>query len=195
MPHIHTEPGQHDMTVSAYIVREVDDSLLGLVHQHKKLGTLMQIGGHIELDETPWRSMAHEINEESGYQLDELQILQPCASLVTEQTLVQHPVPFLMNTHEVGNRHYHSDLCYGFVARDVPHLTVGDGESTDLRWMTIDDMQRHVEGGLMLGNVLGIYAHLFATMELYARLPADRFSLSEPNPSGLHYRFGAPGEV
>ena len=67
MPHIHTAPNQHDMTVSAYIILRDGEDLKCLVHLHKKVGKLMQIGGHIELDETPWQSVVHELFEESGY--------------------------------------------------------------------------------------------------------------------------------
>jgi len=49
MSHIHTQPGQHDMTVSAFIVRQVDGEWKCLVHLHKKAGKLMQVGGHVEL--------------------------------------------------------------------------------------------------------------------------------------------------
>ena len=70
MPHIHTEPDQHDMTVSAYIVRTDSAEPLCLVHMHRKIGKLAQIGGHIELNETPWQSIAHELEEESGYTLE-----------------------------------------------------------------------------------------------------------------------------
>lgn len=75
MPHIHTQPNQHDMTVSAYIVRKENDEWKYLVHFHKKIEVLMQIGGHIELDETPWQTVAHELEEESGYTPYELTVV------------------------------------------------------------------------------------------------------------------------
>ncbi len=61
MPHLHTAPNQHDMTVSIYIIHRVGDEWRCLVHMHRKLGFLMQVGGHIELDETPWQSVEHEL--------------------------------------------------------------------------------------------------------------------------------------
>lgn len=111
MPHIHTEPDQHDMTVSAYIIRRENDDWKCLVHFHRKIEKLMQIGGHIELNETPWQSVAHEIEEESGYEIKQLQVLQPTTRRVTEVSNLSHPVPFSMNTHNVGDDHYHSDMC------------------------------------------------------------------------------------
>src|SRR3954465_16018556 len=77
MPHIHTEPGQHDHTVSAYIFRTDFSEPKVMLHLHKKHGTYMQFGGHIELNENPWQAITHELREEAGYELDELFILQP----------------------------------------------------------------------------------------------------------------------
>ena len=116
MPHIHTEPGQHDMTVSAYIVRTDQKEPLCLVHMHRKMGKLMQAGGHIELGETPWQSVAHEVEEETGFRLAELKVAQHNTDRTVEVASINHPTPFDMNTHSVGNNHFHSDLCYGFVA-------------------------------------------------------------------------------
>lgn len=36
MLHIHTQPGQHDHTVSAYIIRYINDEPYLLLHRHKK---------------------------------------------------------------------------------------------------------------------------------------------------------------
>ena len=53
MPHIHTEPGQHDHTVGAFIICLGNNSPKILLHMHKKLNKLLPIGGHIELNEAP----------------------------------------------------------------------------------------------------------------------------------------------
>jgi len=53
MSHIHTNPGEHDQTVSAFIIRTDTAEPELLLHVHKKLGVLLQPGGHIELNETP----------------------------------------------------------------------------------------------------------------------------------------------
>lgn len=53
MPHIHTEPGQHDHTASAYIVRLDEAEPALILHRHKILGQYLQFGGHVELDENP----------------------------------------------------------------------------------------------------------------------------------------------
>ena len=67
MPHIHTLPGEHDATASAYIVRTDLGEPAIMLHRHKKLDTMLQFGGHVELHENPLEAIAHELREESGY--------------------------------------------------------------------------------------------------------------------------------
>lgn len=191
MPHIHTKPNQHDITVSAYIVRSVDGVWQCLVHYHKKFDTLMQIGGHVELDEAPWTSLATELMEEAGYSLSELMIVQPTSRRVRESKPVNHPVPFASNTHYVGNGHYHSDFAYGFVAKNLPMASVADGESSDLRWMSIDELMAAVEKGDALRDMTYIYEFLVATIDEYAVVPASDFSTDKPTGAEVEYKRGA----
>ncbi len=181
MPHIHTLNGQHDITVSAYIVRMQDDEPLVLVHMHRKLGKLMQAGGHVELTETPWAALAHELAEETGYRLDELSVLQPMKNLPLLEHAVVHPVPLLVNTHRVNTEHYHSDLCYAFVARAVPAQAQAEGEADDIRWLTLAELQREVASGTALEDVYRIYAHIVTEcLEQYEWVHADLFSTADP---------------
>ncbi len=53
MAHIHTQPGQHDHTASAYIFRVDFDEPKLVLHLHRKINKYLQFGGHIELHETP----------------------------------------------------------------------------------------------------------------------------------------------
>ena len=129
MPHIHTEPGQHDHTVSAYIIRYQDDVPYLLLHRHKKYKKLMQPGGHVELNETPWQAMRHEIVEETGYDLSQLKLLQPPVaplSFRAPNTTVM-PMPLLHNSHFVRDPtidgHYHDDMVYAFVTDELPVQT------------------------------------------------------------------------
>jgi 8-oxo-dGTP diphosphatase len=136
MPHIHTESGHYDHTVTAYIVRDDFEAPRLLLHMHKKLNVLLAIGGHIELNETPWAAMAHEIEEEAGYAIKDLNVLQPKVRIGQYDDVVVHPQPIIMNTHDITADHYHSDTSYAFVAHSAPTLTLADGESADLRWLT-----------------------------------------------------------
>lgn len=195
MPHIHVQPNQHDITISAYIVLKENGTWKCLVHLHKKIDKLLQIGGHIELGETPWQTVAHEVREESGFGLQELQVLQHTADKMIPDGYVQHPVPFIMNTHNVGNQHFHSDLCYGFAASARPKGKVAAGESADLRWLTLDELDELAARGEALRDMVGIYHFLLAHLASYVQVPADSFSLEKPIVSAVVCKYGAPGSL
>lgn len=193
MPHIHEAPNQHDMTVSVYIVRIDEGEPRCMVHLHRKMGKLMQIGGHIELTETPWQSLAHELFEESGYTLGELQVVQHSADRVVEAACVSHPTPFCMNTHSVGNDHFHSDLCYGFVADGPAASLPADGESADIRWLTLGEIEAAVQSGEALEDMWRMYEYLVRNLDTYALVAATDFSLEKPTAIAATYNYGAPG--
>jgi len=187
MPHIHTEPGQCDMTVSGYVVREIDGEWHCLVHMHRKIDMLMQIGGHIDLDQTPWQAIAAELAEETGYQLAELKIFQPVKGKPDVTDAIVHPLPFLQNTHDVGNGHYHSDLCYGFVAQSLPAAAQKKEESQDLRWLTLSEMCDLAAKGIALAATTDIYDFLLTIIPKYKALKASSFSLDKPI-KGITYK-------
>ncbi len=194
MPHIHNQPNQHDMTISMYIIRKVDNNWLCLVHFHKKIGKYMQIGGHIELDETPWQSVAHELEEESGYNLTQLKVAQHTSEIVVDLDYISHPTPFSMNTHNVNDGHFHSDLCYGFLADGLPENKPHEGESSDLVWMRLDEMKLSAGRGETLADVHSIYKFFIDNFDTYQLVPADSFSLEKPNKPSATYNYGKPGQ-
>lgn len=194
MPHIHTNPNQHDVTVSAYIIRKVNDEWYCLVHYHKKFDKLLQIGGHLELDETPWQSLVHEVREEAGYSMSELQLLQPTADTPHPEKPIVHPVPFASNTHYVGSGHYHSDLAYAFIASDLPNASVAKGESADLRWETVVGLQHEVKAGKANADTTAIYEFLLQIVNTYVCVPAINFSLLKPSEAEVEYKRGAASE-
>jgi 8-oxo-dGTP pyrophosphatase MutT (NUDIX family) len=102
MSHIHTKLGEHDVTSSAFIVRFDTPKPQLLLHQHKSLGKLLQPGGHVELTENPWQSVLREITEETGYELSQLQVLQPKDRLASLANAILHPVAVCVNTHDFG---------------------------------------------------------------------------------------------
>lgn len=194
MPHIHTEPGQHDLTVSAYIVRQrKGGKWLCLVHRHKKLGWLMQPGGHVELSETPWQALEHEIREETGFRLEELSVLQPAGHPLRATGAVVHPVPMVFNTHTAGsNTHYHTDLCYGFVALAPPTHPPAAGESGDIRWLTLDELENSADE-FVLRNVIEMYrAIIDCFVDEYRRVSAKVFSLKAPSDHFLEAKHNEP---
>ncbi|HMI09489.1 MAG TPA: NUDIX domain-containing protein [Candidatus Saccharimonadales bacterium] len=135
MPHIHTEPGQHDHTISIHIFRVDFGDPKVMLHFHRKINKYAQFGGHIELNETPWQATSHELTEETGYGIDQLQLLQPLQPLPKMTTAIVHPFPVLYATMRYPGEggHYHTDTTYAFIATDEPRRLPAEGESTDIK--------------------------------------------------------------
>jgi 8-oxo-dGTP pyrophosphatase MutT (NUDIX family) len=138
MAHIHTGPGQHDHTASAYIIRTDLGEPKIMLHLHRKIGKYLQFGGHVELHETPWQAVVHELREESGYDIDQLRILQPSARVKSLSDAIIHPQPASHSTHPFGSGidHFHTDIAYAVVADQPPRHAPEDGESTTLKLLT-----------------------------------------------------------
>ncbi len=136
MAHIHTLPGQYDLTVSAYVIRYENGHPLLLLHRHKVLGVWMQPGGHVELTEDPWQAVAHELCEETGYDLAQMKILQPAVRPPRLPGVKLHPLPACLRSFPFGDLdHQHTDLSFVFATDQVPLGRPGQGESTAFRWV------------------------------------------------------------
>ena len=183
MPHIHTEPGQVDHTATGFVVvLSPDNPPRILLHLHKKLNMLLPFGGHIELHETPWQAIAHELQEESGYTLEELMIMQPSPSIKQAGLSVVHPQPVLMNTHtfKQGAKHYHSDTAYLFTAQGMPLAQPSEGESIDLRLMNRDEIAT-LSAEHIYDDTRSTTLALFDTfLNSWTPVPATEFSLDLP---------------
>jgi len=142
MPHIHTEPGQYDHTVSIYIFRTDFDEPKVMLHFHRKFSTYAQFGGHIELHENPWQTAIHELKEESGYDIEQLRILQPEGSTPRMTTAVVHPFPAIHATltYPGQSGHFHTDTMYAFTADEAPRNMPDEGESTDIQLFTKQEL-------------------------------------------------------
>jgi len=178
MPHIHTQPGQHDHTTTAYIIRLDGDEPRVMLHMHRKLHKLLPVGGHIELNETPWQAIAHELTEESGYQLSELQILQPAQRITTLANVMLHPQPIVTNTHDITAEHFHSDVAYAFIANGEPKGQPDDGESMDLRWLSRKDLGALTKEEVWHNTVQTCYFIMDTVLQEWERVPTKDFSLA-----------------
>ncbi len=195
MPHINVEPGGHDATISAYIIRREEDTWKCLVHYHRKVETLMQVGGHIERDEGAWQSLAHELLEESGYTLEELQLLQPFGGKIPRgEGNLMRPLPFVSDTHDVGDEHYHDDSCFAFIAEAEPRNGVGEGESSDLRWLTPEELQAAAKRGKALMDCYYVYEFLLEQLDHLTPVPATAYPTENPAASRLLYKRGGAHE-
>jgi 8-oxo-dGTP pyrophosphatase MutT (NUDIX family) len=140
MPHLNTGPGEYDLTASALILRELGGRMHLLVHRHRRLGMLMQPGGHVERTEDPWSAVAHELREESGYGLDQLLLLQPAHRIDHAEGIAVLPTPLCVDVHPIGDDHAHTDLVYAFVADSDPSAAPGEDESQELHWLPVDEL-------------------------------------------------------
>lgn len=139
MAHIHTNPGEHDLTVSAFIVRTDFDEPKIMLHMHKKLGKWLQFGGHVELSENPWQALAHEILEESGYDMDQLKLIEIAESPAVGDATA-HPIPFSVNTHAFSDTHDHIDLSYAFTNSEEPRHPINSQESDTFQCFSQEEL-------------------------------------------------------
>jgi 8-oxo-dGTP diphosphatase len=177
MPHTHDQPGQHDLTVSMYVINTAEKEPRALLHMHRVLGLLMQPGGHVELNESPWAAVAHELLEETGYELDQLLVLQPTPLLVSEDDLA-HPVPLLFNTSPFPAKvaHHHTNLTYAFVTEQQPRHAVGAEESDTLQWLSMEELAA-LPAGSCFPDVPGIYNQLLASWDAWSAIPANSYAI------------------
>ena len=161
MPHIHTDPGQHDLTTTAFIIRTDLDEPRGLLHRHRKLGLLLPVGGHVELHENPWAAIIRELEEEAGYRIDQLQVMQPVERIRRMDGVKTHPVPLFLQTHEfkkdVG--HFHVDAGFLFLTDGPPAAPPHDGESAELLWLTNTEIRARKDE--MPADIVQIYDFCF----------------------------------
>ena len=132
---------------------------------HKKLHVLLQPGGHIELNENPWSAVTHEIQEETGYELDQLTLLQPQDRMQTISEAILHPYPVIINTHNFDpeGSHKHTDMSYAFVANSAPLSLPASGESTDIRWVSAEELTQ-LDASLIYDNVREIGGFVLTTV-------------------------------
>ncbi len=176
MAHIHTGDAQHDSTISAFIFHEGRNAVL--MHRHRVLGILIQPGGHIELSEHPWATMDHELQEETGYELSQLQVLQ-AAPQIPGLVEVIHPIPLTVRTHDFPGTtaaHFHTDLAYGFVTNEDPSGTPAEGESEEIYWLTAAEI-RAIPDGQIPPDARTIALHVLENVNSYHRIPANQFEV------------------
>lgn len=82
-----------------------------LLHWHRKLGMWLPPGGHIEPDEDPVEAVVREVCEESGLEVDVIDVgprldFDYPAQLPAPVTILLEDIP------EPGNPHQHIDLIY-----------------------------------------------------------------------------------
>lgn len=189
MPHVHTQPGQHDLTASALVFRTDGPEPRVLFHWHKKLQVWMPFGGHVELHETPWSGIVHELREESGYDLDQLKLLQPPHTMREfGDTSVAHPLPFVFGTHPYDGKmaHYHTDVGFLFVTTKDPLHAVAEAESANLQLFTRAELTALPDAEI-LQNVRTSALYAFdSLLDDWQAVDPTAYSQRSPALIGLH---------
>lgn len=161
MPHLHTNPGEHDHTASVYLFRTDESEPRVMLHWHRKLHSYMQFGGHIEFTEHPLQTIEHELLEESGYIADQVSVLQPEGYPQSLSDSILHPQPALYSTHKVGRLdHFHTDITYAVIANQPPLQQPADGESTDIQLFTRQQIA-DLPNDKIMENVREIVLYMF----------------------------------
>ncbi|SDZ74429.1 NUDIX domain-containing protein [Bowdeniella nasicola] len=174
MPHIFTMPGGHDQTVSAFIFRPSTREIL--LHRHRRFRSLLQPGGHIEPIENPWQALIREVKEETGYRARQLRVLQPGPPPQIELPgFTVHPLPALVNTHQISGDHFHSDLAYALLADGEPAGAPAEGESEELRWLTLEQWAATEP---VVDNALATARYIAELMDHWQPIDVDAFSRS-----------------
>jgi len=150
MPHIHTEPGQADFTVSVYVV--YGDKVL--YRFHDKVHKWLVPGGHIELDEVPEQSAVREVFEEVGlvvelYNPDQLLLVDKDEDpkKIGRDGYKELLVPPFMNIHPLSVKegsHRHIDFTFFALSKtDVVVEPEGEEKSGGILWLTKEGIVAH----------------------------------------------------
>ncbi|MFL6245561.1 MAG: NUDIX hydrolase [Thermoanaerobaculia bacterium] len=118
----HFVPGH--FTASCYII-DADRRLL--LHHHKRLNRWLQMGGHVEGNESPDLAALREGREESG-----LHDLVRMTDGIFDLDI--HPIPAAKGEPD----HAHFDVRYLATTKSPDAATADREESNDLAWVTLD---------------------------------------------------------
>lgn len=132
MPHIHEK---YDFTVNAFIV--FDGKVLMVNHQ--RYGFWLSPGGHVELDEDPEQALFREIEEETGYSPDEIEILSSKPESLDPKSKFLY-TPNYLDVHEANSPHKHITLIYFVKAKHNKYLK--SDEHSDAKWLTADELDK-----------------------------------------------------
>jgi 8-oxo-dGTP pyrophosphatase MutT (NUDIX family) len=128
-------PKRH-FTASAFIFHKGKTLLI----EHKKMGTWLFPGGHIEPNETPDEAICREIKEEAGIEVSFVDKMDK--NLEDERAVLLHR-PFVVLCEFIGisgNEHYHIDMVY-ICESDTDKIKINKNETKNLGWFSYEESQ------------------------------------------------------
>lgn len=146
-----------------------------LLHIHKKTGMLLPVGGHIELDQSPWQAALDEIHQESGYRASQLSVLQPKQRVMGLEGVDLHPQSIAANTHRVHDGHFHSDTSYALITDQLPMDPLAEGETGEVLWFTKPEIDA-LTNKEIYDNTKTICDFVFDVTMHWEPVPADSFN-------------------
>lgn len=150
MPHIHTEPGQIDMTVGVFIVHPESERVL--LRYHDKYDMWLVPGGHVELDELPEVAAIREVKEEVGLDVELFSRPMPDVDDPERQSLI---VPEYMDIHSISPDHRHIAMIYFATSQTTDVVEPDNHErSRGIRWMTKQELLAAED----IGELIKFYA-------------------------------------
>jgi ADP-ribose pyrophosphatase YjhB (NUDIX family) len=126
-------------TATVFIVK--DSKLLLL--EHKKIGTWLPPGGHVEDNELPSEAAIREAKEETGFDIE----LITTADFINEQQYLAGidnrasliPGPWRVLLEEITNKHYHIDCLY---LAKIVNKAAKASENHEMHWLTMYELEQ-----------------------------------------------------
>ncbi|MFM7851313.1 MAG: NUDIX hydrolase, partial [Flammeovirgaceae bacterium] len=115
------------ITGSAWVINETSTQVL-LVH-HAKLNKWVQPGGHADGEENIFKVALRETQEETGLM-----------HFSSDENIFDIDIHLIPARNDFP-AHYHYDVRYLLVAKEGQSIVVSD-ESHDVRWFTLDEIQK-----------------------------------------------------
>ncbi|MCP4428130.1 MAG: NUDIX hydrolase [Chloroflexi bacterium] len=105
---------------------------------HKKIGSWLPPGGHIDRDELPEDAAVREVKEETGL---DVTLFMPDAPLYFRDDEARQLVrPFHIILESINPYHQHIDFIY-YATSPTDALQPNNNETQNLKWLTEDELE------------------------------------------------------
>jgi 8-oxo-dGTP pyrophosphatase MutT (NUDIX family) len=154
--HVHTQPGQLDLVVGAFLVHPREPRVL--LVKHKALDLWLQPGGHVELHETSDEALARELEEETGLQTSDVVWYHDSAYVLRKLSWArmgpaaihnsrQLLVPWAVEVHDFPPLPGHRHLCLAYLGQALTAAVRLEAAAHDaIEWFSHADLEDPARG-------------------------------------------------